>query len=108
MSRIEIKDSARFEQIIDNFSNGIANLEIVFEKQNTNFNKIETTDIWKGDLQDAVSLKYKQLSNGYDNVIKSLRTLNQFMITTLNSYKEFENSSISSQNNDRNDLDVNS
>ena len=108
MSNIEIKDSAKFEQIIDNFSDGIANIEIAFEKQNGNFNIIETTDIWEGDLQEDVSLKYRKLSDGYESVINSLRTLNEFMISTLNTYKQFEELSLKNQEENSNDLNVNS
>lgn len=108
MSRIVITNSNQFESIIEKFEEGITNLEIAFEKQNENFDLIESKEIWKGDLQEAVSDKYNELSDKYDTIISSLRTFSDFMSESLSSYKEFERKTNSAQEENSAELDVNS
>ena len=108
MSNISITDSNKMETVIHNFNNIISNIEATFEKEDNNFKKIDSTDIWNSDLQKSVTNKYNELSGKYGEVIDSLKTLSSFMNKTLNEYKRFENELNASIKDNSNQLDVNS
>lgn len=106
-NNVVITDSNKMENVINNFNKIITNIEATFEKENNNFKKIDSTDIWNSDLQKSVTNKYNELSGKYSDVVESLKSLSVFMSKSLNEYKRFEDELNVSMNDNKNQLDVN-
>lgn len=105
---IVITDSGKFENIINNFNNAIVNIEKVFENENNNFKKIDSTDLWNSDLQKCITNKYNELSRNYGDIDDALKTLSNFMKNTLDAYKRLEDKLQSDMTDNNEQLDVNS
>ena len=105
---IKINDSNKFENIINKIEQSTNRIAEIMEKENTNMEKINGTEIWSGVTQEECYNKYKQLSGNYDNINKSLKTYIGFMRQTVNDYRSIENKLDSDINTNSNDLDVNS
>lgn len=87
---VTIRDESQFENIILNIENEARKISEIFEKSNTNIEKINGTDAWTGVVQEEFINKYKELSNSYTNINESLKAYIKFMRNIVNSYNNLE------------------
>lgn len=105
---IVIKDTNRYESIVNEIEASKNNIEKIFEKVNANMKKIDDTDTWTGLAQKEYSSKYNELASNYEPIKRSLETYIKFMRQTETDYKEIEMQARRDIDTNRNNLDVNS
>ena len=105
---IRINDSGKFESIIGNIEQSANKIAEIFERANTNMEKINGTDTWSGPTQEECYNKYKELSGNYGNINKSLTTYVNFLRQTISDYIKTEHALGSDINTNANNFDVNS
>ena len=62
------------------------------DSEDRNYKEVVENGIWQGDLQEAVTAKYNELSNNYETIILSLNQFKNFMEKTIEEYKKLETS----------------
>lgn len=92
MKNIVIKSSNDFEKVIDVFKSTIIDIQDIFDRQNINMNKIDSTKVWTSSTQKEITVKYNELKEEYDDIIYSLNNYVTFMNSALDTYKSYENS----------------
>ncbi len=92
MKNITIKSSDNFEKTIEVFKKTIIEIQDIFDREDVNMDKIDSTKVWTSDTQKEITLKYKELKSDYSNIIDSLNNYVSFMSKTLDAYKTYENS----------------
>ena len=107
MSNIVIKDSRKFEKIIDELEKTIPAIEDSFETQNKNYKIIENTDNYRGKCQEVINEKYKDVKNNYNSIDEALINYIKFLKITLNNYKRYEETTNTTINNNEYELNVN-
>lgn len=108
MSNIVIKDSVKFQEIIDNFKDTTNKIDDLFKNEDENLKGISGIDTWKSGLQEATYKKYNELSANYNTIIDSLNKLSNFMEKTLDSYEKLDNTLSKDIQINENNLNVNS
>ena len=106
-SSIIITNSLEFEQIIANLKESLKRIKDSFDNETNFMKKIDNTDIWTGEVQNKVYLKYKKISNCYVPVIESLSLYIRFLENVINDYKKAETSINQSIENNLENIDVN-
>ena len=106
-SSIIITNSLEFEQIIANLKESLKRIKDSFDNETNFMKKIDNTDIWTGEVQNKVYLKYKKISNCYEPVIESLSLYIRFLENVINDYKKAETSINQSIENNLENIDVN-
>lgn len=107
MKNITINSSDDFEKTIDVFKKTIIEIQDIFDKEDVNMDKIDSTKIWTSDTQKEITLKYKDLNSEYSGIIDSLNNYVGFMDRALDSYKTYERSLDSLIDSSSTDLNVN-
>ena len=92
MKNITIKSSDNFENTIQVFKKTIIEIQDIFDREDVNMDKIDSTKVWTSDTQKEITLKYKELKSDYSNIIDSLNNYVSFMSKALDAYKTYENS----------------
>jgi hypothetical protein len=107
MSKIVIKDTNKFENIINELENTLPSFEDVFKNQDKNFSMIDGTDIWKGDTQKVITSKYNDLRKNYDSIDETLRNYIKYLKITVDNYKRYEEMVDKSVSENEENLNVN-
>ena len=105
---IVIKDTSRYESIVNEIEASKNNIASIFEKATENMKKIDDTDTWTGLAQKEFSNKYNQLASNYDAIKNGIDTYIRFMRQAEADYKEIELQTRSNVETNGNQFDVNS
>lgn len=105
---VVINDSSKFENIISDLISSYGRIIEIFNRQNSNMEIVNDTDVWSGLTQSTVCTKYEQLSNNYQAISDSLATYINSLSQTLNNYKAFEEKTQNDAEGNNASLDVNS
>ena len=92
MKNIVIKSSNDFEKVIEVFKKTTIDIQDIFDRENVNMNKIDSTKVWTSSTQKEITIKYNELKDDYDDIINSLNNYVTFMERALDSYKSYERS----------------
>ena len=106
-NKIVITNPLEFEQVIKELKESLIRMSDCFNNEKTFMKKIDKTDIWTGETQDKVYLKYQELSNCYSPVLESLSTYIKFLEVVINDYKNAMQTIENSIDNNLDNLDVN-
>ena len=107
MSKITIKDSNKFESIINDLEQTLPSFEEIFKNQDKNFSMIDGTDIWKGETQRVITSKYNELRINYDSINDTLKNYIKYLKITIDNYKRFEGMVENSIDKNEENLNVN-
>lgn len=107
MTKVIIKDTARFEAIINDLERTIPEFESAFEMQNKNYDTIDSTNSWTGDTQKIITNKYNDLKRNYEPIKESLTNYVKYLKVTVENYKRFEEMVDNSIDDNDSNLDVN-
>ncbi len=109
MNQIVIKDSAKFEEVINNIEKELPSIQNTFQSQRRNSEDMSGTDVWKGQAQEKLYEKYKQLEQNFTPIEKTISIYVRFLRKTLEDYKMLEqNLNARIDEYSGNQLDVNS
>lgn len=104
---IVITDFQEFEHVINDLKMSLGRMTDYFYNEKQMMKRIDKTDIWTGEVQEKVYLKYIGLSDCYNPVIESLSTYIKFLETAMGDYKNTINTINSSVDNNHDRLNVN-
>ncbi len=90
MSDVVIKDTEKFERIIEELEGTVPEIADSFKLQNRNFSMINGTDTYKGKCQSVISEKYDLFKNNYESINEALTNYIKYLKITLENYKEYE------------------
>lgn len=90
MSKAFIGDPKLFENTIESMEKSFVNIKKVFDNQNKNFEKINGTEVWTSQTQQAICQKYDELKYNYDFIEDALERYINFLKTTLSTYQAFD------------------
>ena len=107
MSKVIIKDSKKFEKIINDLENTIPAIENSFSTQDRNFGMIDGTDNYRGSCQEVISRKYSDVKKNYDSIIETMKNYVKFLKITLNNYENYERNIDKTINDNLDNLNVN-
>lgn len=105
---IKISDTNRFENIISNIEVSSIKISEIFDRTDTNMERINGTDTWNGITQEECYNKYKELSSNYGSINDSLKIYTNFMRQIVDNYKNVENQLNNNINESTTQLDINS
>ena len=106
-SNIEITDSNRFEEIINELEATRKRMISIIEKEKHNVEKINETETWSGTSAKSMYNKYKELNSNYNLIAYSLEIYNRFLRKTLEDYRRIEMEIGKNIDNMATNLDVN-
>ena len=109
MNQIVIKDTEKFEEVIDNIEKELPAIQNTFQSQKRNSVDMSGNDVWKGRAQEKLYDKYKQLEQNFTPIEETIALYVRFLRKTLEDYKALE-TSLNAKIDDysTNQLDVNS
>ena len=108
MNKLEITDTAKFEEKINNIEAALPTIQNAFASQRRNSEGIKGTDTWQGLSQEALYEKYKILEQNFSPIEESIMVYIRFLRKTLEDYKALEASFDAKAEESSNQLDVNS
>ena len=108
MNKIVIKDSARFEELINVIEAQLPNIKNTFQNERRNSQGMSGSETWKGLSQEALYGKYKLLEQNFEPVEESIAIYIKFLKKTLEDYKALEASIDAKAEEYSNQLNVNS
>ena len=92
MNKIVITDSARFEELINKIEAQLPVIKDAFQSEKNNSTGMSGSETWKGQSQEALYGKYKQLEQNFTPIEESIEIYIKFLKKTLEDYKELESS----------------
>lgn len=108
MNKIIIRDSAKFEELINKIEAQLPVIQDAFRNEKNNSRGIAGSTTWKGMSQEALYGKYKQLEQNFTPVEESISIYIKFLKKTLEDYKALESSFDAKAEEFSNQLNVNS
>ena len=109
MSNITITSTEEFEDSVNKLNGYLNEIRDLFNEENKSINEVlSNPHAWSGNARNTASDKYTELSNMYPQITESLENFIRFLATTVENYKEFEQSVITNLENNSDTLDVNS
>jgi phosphoglycerate-specific signal transduction histidine kinase len=92
MNQIVIKDTEKFEEVIDNIEKELPSIKNTFQSEARNSVDMSGTDVWKGQAQEKLYEKYKQLEQNFTPIEETIALYVRFLRKTLEDYIALENS----------------
>jgi len=108
MNKVIIKDSAKFEEIINNIEAALPTIQNAFQSQRNNSEGIKGSDTWKGESQEALYEKYNLLEQNFTPIEESIALYIKFLRKTLEDYEALESSLNAKAEENSDQLNVNS
>ncbi len=87
MNKIVITSSEEFEGVISSLEQSLARIRDIFDIEEKDYKKIDSTDTWTGASQKVISVKLQELSRNYEPICYSLDLYIRFLKKTLADYK---------------------
>ena len=87
---ITIKDSNKFQEIINLLENALKRVQNVIDSENKNVELINETDVWSGPSARSMYRKYRELNSNYVLIDYSLDLYVRFLKKTLEDYRRIE------------------
>ena len=90
MNKIVISDNAQFRAIIQEMKDSASKIDDIFDRETSDYEKINATDTWTGRSQRATYSQLKKLSQNYDPIRYSLALYIRFLEKTIDDYEKVE------------------
>ena len=83
--RISISDVS---DVISSFSKSCENIKDIFDRIDNSMKKIDGTDIWNGNVQKEVYIKYLKLKEQFDKVNNNFSSKVNFLNNVVSNYEK--------------------
>jgi len=89
-SKIVIKDSEQFKEIIMELRESREKIKEIFQRETKTSEDVNGEEIWTGNAQKSMGEKMSQLAQNYGPIISSLEIYDKFLTKTLEDYVRIE------------------
>lgn len=107
MSRTARMETVEFENTLKNINEKVTAVKSLFDDIEKSMATLDGTNkIWQGRAQELVYKNYSSIANKFPGIKEKLEDYVEFLSTTLDYYKQEENSLENSVNNNADDLNI--
>ena len=92
MNKVVIKDVEKFEEVIENIEKELPSIQNVFQGQVKISEEMSGVDTWKGQAQEKLYEKHKQLEQNFSPIEETIALYVRFLRKTLEDYKALDKS----------------
>lgn len=107
MSKIIIKDSFKYKEIVNEMEKSIARIKEHFDNSNKNIENLEYNNVWEGKTKDIVISKYNDFKGNFPVIENSLKNYIRFLNDTVIKYETLESAHRKDLNINQDNLDIN-